>query len=202
MIVEPTVYVIDDDQALREQLTFTIESVGLRVEAFASAEDFLASFDRKRPGCLVLDVRMPGMDGLELQDRLRAEESILPIILVTGHGDIPMTVRAMRAGAVDFLEKPFREQQLLECIRLAIERNRRSHCRQAERAAARNRVANLTDREREVMDLVVAGGQNKTIATELSLSHKTVECHRTKIMSKTQAKSVPDLIRLAHLAQG
>lgn len=197
MSSEPTVFVVDDDDALRDQLSFTVKSVGFEVETFASAEGFLESFDPARPGCLVLDVRMAGMDGLELQEKLAAERTALPIIMISGHGDIPMVVSAVQAGAVDFLEKPFREQALLDRIRTAIERDARARRAQAGNTEIQVRLASLTKREAQILELLVAGKSNKVIAKELFISHKTVESHRTRIMDKTQAANVADLVRMA-----
>lgn len=198
---EPTVFVVDDDEAMRDALDTLVRSVGLRTSLHVSADDFLASYDPGQPGCLVLDVRMPGMSGLELQDWLAKRGIDLPVIVITGHGDIPMAVQAMRAGAVDFLQKPFREQELLHRIRQAIEQDERTRRGRAGKAGVVARLASLTPREREVLDLVVAGKPNKVIAAELELSHKTVEFHRAKIMGKMQADGVADLVRMV-LAAG
>lgn len=197
---EPTVFLVDDDAAVRDALQVLLKSVGIRTQAYPTADKFLAEYDPKQPGCLVLDIRMPGMDGLELQKQLNAKRIALPIIMVSGHGDIQMAVDAVKAGAVDFLEKPLREHTLLERIRTAIERDAASRRQQAERASVETRLSALSAREREVLDLVIAGKQNKTIAAELEISHKTVEFHRSNLMTKLQAKTVADLIRLAQVA--
>ena len=178
---ESMVFIVDDDEAMRDALDTLIRSVGMKTVLHASADEFLASYDPEQPGCLVLDVRMPGMSGLELQDRLVEEGVDLPVIIITGHGDVPMAVRAMRAGALDFLEKPFREQDLLHRIHQAIERDAKIRRERAAKADIVARLASLTSREREVMERVVAGKHNKAIASELGVSHKTVEFHRSLI---------------------
>jgi FixJ family two-component response regulator len=198
---EPAVFVVDDDEAMRDALDTLIRSAGLKTALYASADEFLAGHDPEQPGCLVLDVRMPGMNGLELQQTLAEQGVNLPVIIITGHGDIPMAVEAMRAGALDFLEKPFREQDLLQRINQAIEQDANLRQEQARRAEIAARVASLTPREREIMDLVVAGKHNKAIASELGLSHKTVEFHRANIMEKTNANSVAELVRMALAAK-
>lgn len=197
MAGKATVFVVDDDEAIREQLSFTVRSVGLEAETFASADEFLAAFDPTRPGCLVLDVRMVGMDGLELQKRLNGEGSVLPIIMISGHGDIPIAVQAIQAGAIDFLEKPFREQVLLDRIRKGIERDAQARRHAVENAGIQARLASLSEREGQVLDLLVAGKSNKMIGKELCISHKTVESHRTKLMEKMEATTVADLVRMA-----
>ncbi len=196
---EPKVFVVDDDHALRESLRWLVQSLGLAVEVFANAEDFLAAYDCTQPGCLVLDVRLPGISGLNLQDQLAARGLSLPVILITGHAEFSTAVRGLRAGAVDFLEKPFSDQELLDRIREAIGADRAARLVEAERAEVTALVSLLTEREREVMTLVVAGKSNKVIAAELSLSPKTVEVHRAHVMRKLQVESVADLVRLAAL---
>ena len=197
MSVESTVFVVDDDHALRESLAWLLESVRLPVRTFASAQEFLRAFDKKQPGCLVLDVRMPGMSGLELLDRLTVEEAGLPVILLTAHADVPMAVRALKTGAVDFLTKPFHGQELLDRIQFALEKDRQRRAERVHIAALAEAFAALTAREREVMTLVVAGLSNKEIAGDLGISTKTVEAHRNKVMEKTKAGSVADLVRMA-----
>jgi RNA polymerase sigma factor (sigma-70 family) len=191
----PTVFIVDDDRGLCEALTYLLESVHLNCESYSSTHEFLDAYDPQRPGCLVLDVRMPGMSGLDFQNELAARNSTLPIIMITGYADVSMAVRAMKAGAIEFLEKPFGDQVILESIQQAIERDRQARLREAERAKFGTRLARLTHREREVMDLLVAGRSNKEIAAELQVSRKTVETHRANLMNKTGARSLAGLIR-------
>ena len=194
----PTVYVVDDDKAVRDSLRWPIESVGLPVETFESAKDFLAACEaREVRGCLVVDVRLPGVSGLDLQDRLRELGLYLPTIVITGHGDVPVAVRAMKAGALDFIEKPFSDQTLLDRIREAMDRDEQLHALALQRDALVDRFERLTAREREVMELVVTGQLNKQIAATLGLSHKTIEVHRAHVMEKMQADSLADLVRMA-----
>jgi FixJ family two-component response regulator len=193
---------VDDDPAVCDALRFLIESIGLPVETYASGQAFLDVYHPGRPGCVVLDVRMAGMSGLELQARLSACKFCLPVVFITAHGDVPTAVRALKGGALDFLEKPFSGELLLDCVREAVERDRQLRAATAQRADAVARLALLTPREREVMGLVIAGRSNKAIAAQLDLSIKTVEAHRAKVMHKTQARSVADLVRLALLAEG
>jgi len=191
------VFVIDDDAAIREALQSLLRSVGLSVATFASAREFLTSQRPEVPACLVLDVRLPGLSGLDLQRELAAVEIDLPIIFITGHGDIPMTVQAMKAGAVEFLTKPFRDQDLLDAIAQALERDRGARARRAGLAELRERYEQLTPREREVMDLVVSGLLNKQIAAALGVSEITIKVHRGQVMQKMGAESVADLVRMA-----
>ncbi len=193
---EPTVFIVDDDEAMRESLTWLIESVGLTVKTFASADEFLQSYYPGRAGCLLLDVRMPGMSGLELQKHLREQQLTVPVIMITGHGDVPMAVRAMKSGAIDFIEKPFNDEQLLESIRnaLAVDDTRRDQ--QSFKAGVASRLSQLTPRESEVMEMVTSGKSNKEIANLLNVSAKTVEAHRAKVMEKMQAGSLAELVRL------
>ncbi len=193
---QPTVFVVDDDEAMRESLTWLIESVGLNVETFSSADDFLKFYYPGRPGCLLLDVRMPGMSGLELQGHLQKQQVKVPVIIITGHGDVPMAVRAMKAGAIDFIEKPFNDEQLLESIRNALSIDDTQRDEQAFKAEIASRLEQLTPRESEVMDMVTSGKSNKEIANTLGVSAKTVEAHRAKVMEKMEAGSLAELVRL------
>ena len=194
---DAVVFVVDDDAAVRRSLDNLIRSVGLRAETFASAQEFLSSKRPDVPGCLVLDVRLPGLSGLDLQNRMAEADMEIPIIFITGHGDIPMTVQAMKAGAVEFLTKPFREQDLLDAIQQALERDSQAREQRAEIEGLRRRFASLTPREREVMVLMVAGLLNKQIAGELGASETTVKIHRHNVMGKMGAGSLADLVRMA-----
>jgi FixJ family two-component response regulator len=191
------VFVVDDDASVRDSLKNLIRSVGLGAELFASAQEFLRSKRPDVPGCLVLDVRLPGLSGLDLQRRMAEAGLQIPIIFITGHGDIPMTVRAMKAGAVEFLTKPFRDQDLLDAIQQALERDRKARDQRAEIEEMRSRFASLTPREREVMARVVAGLLNKQIGAELGTSETTVKIHRHQVMEKMGAGSLPELVRMA-----
>src|ERR1700757_1063172 len=194
---DPTVFVVDDDAPLRESLRNLIWWVGLRVELFASAQEFLQSQQPDTPSCLVLDVRMPGLSGLDLQKQTSEAGLEIPIIFITGHGDIPMTVRAMKAGAIEFLSKPFRDQDLLDAIQQALERSRKAREQQAVTKELRRRFASLTPRQREVMERVVAGLINKETGAELGISEKTVKIQRHQVMEKMGARSLPELVRMA-----
>jgi RNA polymerase sigma factor (sigma-70 family) len=194
---QPTVFVVDDDESVRRSLERLVRSVGLNVETFATAREFLSADRPNWPACLVLDVRMPGMSGLDLQEELIAAGYSMPVIFLTGHGDIPMSVRAMKAGAVDFLQKPFSDQDLLDAIHRAIDQDTRARQERTEVSEIQRRVDSLTPREREVLALVVQGRLNKQIAYELGLSEKTVKAHRARVMEKMQADSLAHLVRLA-----
>jgi len=193
----PTVFVVDDDRSVRDALRRLLTSVGMTVEVFPTAQAFLSARRPDAPGCLVLDVRLPGLSGLDLQRELANTNATLPIIFLTGHGDIPMSVRAMKAGAVEFLTKPFREQDLLDAIRQAIDRDRIARTERQELTELRRRYASLTPRERDVMAGVVAGLLNKQIAAELGSAEATVKEQRGQVMLKMQAGSVADLVRSA-----
>ncbi len=191
------VYVVDDEPSIRNSTKELAESVGLRVQTFATAQDFLGSERPNAPGCLVLDVRLPGLSGLDLQRELGRMDNPLPIIFITGHGDIPMTVKAMKAGAVDFLAKPFRPQDLLDAIAHALERDRSDRRQRSELAELRGRYESLTPREREVMAFLVKGMLNKQVAAELAMTEPTVKFHRAHVMQKMKAESMADLVRTA-----
>ena len=193
---EGTIYIVDDDQAIRHAMGLLMQSVGLKCEIFESADDFLKDYTNDRSGCLVLDIRMPGMGGLELQETLREKECTLPIIFITGHGDIPMAVEAMQKGAFDFIQKPFRDQDLLDRVRDALMTDKERREENERHTEVEKRLARLTNREREVFDLVVTGKPNKVIAYELGVSQRTVEIHRARVMEKMQARSLADLVKM------
>ena len=202
MSADPTVFVVDDDPAMRQSLRWLLQSVGLAVETYPTAETFLAAVDGARPGCLVLDVRMPGMSGLHLQEELKHRGIMLPIIVVTGYAEVPTAVRALKTGAIDFIEKPFSDQLLVESVRHALALDQQARATEAERAQITTRLALLSTREREVMERVTEGKPNKVIATELGIGEKTVEVHRANVMRKLCVNSVAALIRLVLLSQG
>jgi FixJ family two-component response regulator len=192
-----TVFVVDDDEAVRASLKLLLKTLGLPAQTYSSAQEFLATFDARRGGCLVLDIRMPGMSGLELQEELNDRGAMLPIIFVTGHGDVPMAVEAMQRGAMDFLQKPFRDQDLIDRITEAMAKDRAGRELLGNRERIRARVVTLTPREREVMALVTQGKANKVIAADLNLSQRTVEIHRAHVMEKMGANSLAHLVRMA-----
>lgn len=198
----PTVFVVDDDDAVRAALALLLRSVGLQAETYGSAADFLAAHDPGRPGCLLLDIRMPGMGGLDLQRELIAHGSIVPVIFITGHGDVTMAVRALQDGAVDFVQKPFRDQDLLDRVQNAIELDAKSRADLARRTEILERMGTLTARESEVMERVVEGSPNKAIAYDLGISERTVEVHRARVMEKMQATSLPHLVRMVLGSRG
>lgn len=193
---KPTVFIVDDDRAIRDALTLLIRSVGLQVKSYASAQTYLTDYDPQAAGCLLLDVRMPGMSGLHLQQHLVEHGSRIPVVILTGHGDVPMAVRAMKWGAADLIEKPFNDQLLLECIGECLEQDAARRREEAQQADLRRRLSRLSPREREVMDPLVKGECGKAIAAELGISPKTVDVHRAHILEKLQMRSVVELVRV------
>jgi FixJ family two-component response regulator len=194
-MTDQRVYIVDDDEAMRDSLAWLLESQGFAIEAYASAEDFLAAFRDEMTGCVVLDVRMPGMSGLELYEKLNARHCTLPVIFITGHGDVPMAVSALKKGAVDFIEKPFGDKDMLRLVAQCLELDRKDREKHRAAAAAARRLAGLTEREVEVMDLIIAGKLNKQIADMLNISIKTVEVHRARIMDKMAVRTVAELVQ-------
>src|SRR5580700_453071 len=192
----PVVYIVDDDEAVRGSLRLLLKSVGLTPSALGSAREFLSGYDPAQPGCLVLDVRMPEMSGLELQEQLNLQGAIIPVIFITGHGDVPMAVEAMQAGAFDFLQKPFRDQDLIDRIQRALEKDRSNRTALTERNTIRERLESLTPREREVLTMVTSGKANKIMASDLGVSQRTVEIHRARVMEKMGASSLAQLVRM------
>jgi FixJ family two-component response regulator len=195
----PSIFVVDDDEAVRESLRLLLRTMGHPAVTYASAAEFLAAHDPEQPGCAIFDVRMPGMSGLELQEELNRRGATVPVIFVTGHGDVPMAVEAMRNGAFEFLQKPFRDEDLMDCIRRALEKDRETRGQLAEHEGMRARLAALTPREREVLELVTAGKPNKIMAAELGVSQRTVEIHRAHLMEKMGANSLAQLVRMRML---
>lgn len=195
-ILAPTVYVVDDDGGMRRALDALLSTVGYETAVFSRPSEFLATFKPNAPGCLVLDIRMPDMSGLELQRHLNRMGSTLPVIFITGHGDVPMAVQAMKEGAFEFIQKPFRDQDLIDRINHALKQDAENRNMVARRAEVHHRLESLTARERQVMDMVVDGAANKVIAIDLSLSERTVEIHRAKVMEKMAARSVAHLVKL------
>lgn len=200
--LKPTVYIVDDDDGMRRALSVLMTTVGFEPTAFAKPDEFLAKYDPNRPSCVVLDVRMPGMSGLEVQQHLNRSGAMLPVILVTGHGDIPMAVQAMKDGAFDFLQKPFRDQDLLDRINGALKLDAENRANVLKHADLKQRAESLTPREREVMAFVVDGKANKVIAIDLGLSERTVEIHRANVMEKMGARSVAHLVKMHLLLEG
>lgn len=195
--VSSIVFIVDDDDAVRNSLRLLVRSVGLSAETFQSAQEFLDNYDPTRSGCLVLDVRMPGMSGMELQQQLNLLGAVIPVIFITGHGDIPMAVEAMQQGAFDFLQKPFRDQDLIDRVQRALERDKDNRTELSQRARIRERSESLTAREREILELVTSGKPNKVMAVDLGLSQRTVEIHRAHVMEKMGASSLAQLVRMA-----
>jgi FixJ family two-component response regulator len=192
-----TVFIVDDDAAVCRALQRLLESVGLDVTTFGSAQEFLDEFDAGRPGCLVLDVRMPGLSGLDLQDVLNSKNVTIPIIFISAHGDVPVSVRAMKAGAMDFFQKPIHHQTFLDAVNRALAKDAEVRKQESEKDDIRRRVESLTPREREVLNLLVAGLRNKQIAGELGASERTIKIHRARVMEKMEAESLPDLVLMA-----
>ncbi len=199
--VETVVYIVDDDEAFRNSLQKLLNSVNLTSKSFASANEFLEAYQPNRPGCLLLDVRLPGISGIRLQEELVARSIELPVIILSGHADVPMVIHAMKAGAADFLEKPFNPQVLLDKIQTVLEQSAKAFAYQNERREIRQRLESLTQRERLVLDYVVDGAPNKKIAFELGISKRTVEAHRGHVMVKLQAKAAVDLVKILAKAE-
>ncbi len=195
------VFIVDDDASVRDSLQWLIESVQLPVQCFATAQEFLDGYENQQTGCVVLDVRMPGVSGLDLQEELQQQNFVLPVIIITGHADVPMAVRAFKSGVFDFVEKPFNDQHLIDRIQQAIEKSRSQKVSIQRRQDARERLMKLSSRERQVLDCIVDGCSNKTMARELDISVKTIETHRANLMSKMEASSVSELVRIALIAE-
>jgi FixJ family two-component response regulator len=200
--IEPTVFVVDDDEPVRDAIGLLLDTVDIPHECYESATAFLSNYPGQRTGCLVLDIRMPGMSGLELQDHLIADTDPLPIIFITGHGDIPMAVEAMKKGAIDFIRKPFRDQELLDRIQEALSRDAENREHYADLEAVRQRATSLTPREREVFERVAEGQANKVVAIDLEISERTVEIHRSQVMQKMEARNLADLVKMKILLDG
>jgi RNA polymerase sigma factor (sigma-70 family) len=192
----PVVFVVDDDPSIRRAIKILLESVGLEVELFGSAQEFVAGRPADRPSCLVLDIRLPGVSGLDFQRQLNEAKINIPIIFISAHGDVPMTVRAMKAGAIEFLTKPFRDQDLLDAVQVALDRDRARRQREGEIATLRERFESLSAREREVVAMVVSGMPNKQIAAKIGITENTVKVHRSRAMEKLQAQSLADLVKM------
>ena len=199
--LKQTVYVIDDDEAVRDSLRMLLRSVGLPVACFEEGQSFFDQVELNAPGCLVLDIRMPGISGMELAQRMREQDSLMPIIFITGHGDVPMAVEAMKLGALDFLQKPFRDQDLLDQIQQALQNDAERRQQITERESIRNRINTLTPRERQVLEMILEGKANKVIAIDLELSQRTVEIHRARVMEKMQARSLATLVQMVMQAR-
>jgi two-component system, LuxR family, response regulator FixJ len=199
---KPFIYVVDDDDTFRKSLQWLLESVGLAVRTFATAAEFLEGYVPGSPGCLVLDIRMPGMSGLQLQNQLASRGIGMPVIFLTGHGDVPMAVAAVKKGALDFIQKPYNDQQLLDLVNFALKRDAELREQEARSQQIAGLVASMTPREREVMEAVVSGKSNKIVAEELGVTIKTVEAHRARVMEKMGAESLAHLVHLAMIARG
>lgn len=193
---QPTVFIVDDDLGVRSAIRLLLKSIGIASTPIASAQEFLASYQQNQAGCLLLDIRMPGMSGIELQEQLNLRGNTLPVIFISGHGDVPMAVEAMQRGAFDFLQKPFRDQELIDRVQRALKRDEENRVGLRLHVHNRNRLESLTTREREVLDLLVLGKQNKVMAAELGLSQRTVEIHRAHVMEKMGVNSVAQLVRI------
>ena len=193
---QPTVFIVDDDEAVRSSLRLLLKSVGLPATGMPSARQFLETYDPQQPGCLILDVRMPGMSGIELQQQLNLRGAVIPVIFITGHGDIPMAVEAMRQGAFDFLQKPFRDQDLIDRVQRALAKDKADRAELGHRSRTRDRLETLTPREQEVLRLVTSGKPNKVMAGDLGVSQRTVEIHRARVMEKMGANSLAQLVRM------
>jgi two-component system, LuxR family, response regulator FixJ len=194
------VHIIDDDEAVRQSTAFLLRTANIQVQTYETATNFLDALSQVKPGCIVTDVRMPGLSGIELLQRLRALKFSMPVIVITGHGDVPLAVEAMKAGAMDFIEKPFNDEVLLGAVRTALSAHAIDNKRQTLNAAVNSRIASLSNREREVLEGLVAGHPNKTIAYDLGISPRTVEIYRANLMTKMEATSLSDLVRMALLA--
>jgi two-component system, LuxR family, response regulator FixJ len=192
----PIVIVVDDDSGVRNAMRALLKSVGLNAALYSSAQEFLAAFDPQQPGCLLLDIRMPGMGGMDLQQELNLRGAVIPVIFMSGHADIPMAVEAMQHGAFDFLQKPFRDQELLDRIQRAIAQDAERRLALGQQSRIKGHLESLTEREREVLDLLIKGKQNKVIAQELGVSPRTIEIHRARVMEKMSAQSVAELVRM------
>jgi len=201
-MTEPTVFIVDDDEAVRDSIAELVSSVGMSSVTFGSAREFLDGYDPGRPGCLVLDVRMAHMSGPALQEKLLSTGARLPIVFISGHGDIPVAIKTIKAGAVDFVQKPYRDQQLLDSINEALQRDAAARVSVKSSEGFAERLTTLTDRERDVMNLVVQGWSSKAIARSLGISHRTVEVHRSHILEKLAVRTVPELIHLANRQPG
>lgn len=193
---DETVFVVDDDEAVQDSLRLLMKSIGLATETFASAAEFLESFDPEKAGCLILDIRMPGISGLDLQKELANRHSMLPIIFITGHGDVPMAVQAMKEGAVDFIQKPFRDQQLIDSVHRALKSDHKNRAQLLQIELIMKNLGTLTKREREIVDMIIDGKSNKLIADKLCVSSRTIEVHRARAMEKMEANSVAHLVRM------